>query len=134
MLRELLPLDEMCPAAGQGALAIEVRAGDASTTQAISFIDDAASRAATSCERALLNGLGGGCQVPIGAHAEFSGEQLVLTAVVASPDGRRVLRERQLDKDPQKLGKAVARELLGKGAQDILDAIYGTEAPAPEQP
>jgi len=134
MLRELLPLDEMCPAAGQGALAIEVRTGDASTTHAISFVDDAASRAATSCERALLNGLGGGCQVPIGAHAEFSGEQLVLTAVVASPDGRRVLRERQLDKDPQKLGRAVARELLGKGAQDILDAIYGTEAPAPEQP
>ena len=134
MLRELLPLDEMCPAAGQGALAIEVRTGDASTTHAISFVDDAASRAATSCERALLNGLGGGCQVPIGAHAEFSGEQLGLTAVVASPDGRRVLRERQLDKDPQKLGRAVARELLGKGAQDILDAIYGTEAPAPEQP
>src|SRR2546423_388466 len=57
MVRERLPLDEMCPAAGQGALAIEVRAGDAATAQAVLFMDDPASRATTSCERALLNGL-----------------------------------------------------------------------------
>jgi len=134
MLRERLPLDEMCPAAGQGALAIEVRAADSGTTESIAFMDDAASRATTSCERALLNGLGGGCQVPIGAHAEFSGDQLVLTAVVASPDGTRVLRERQMDREAKKLGESVAHQLLGKGAQDILDSIYGTAAPAPEQP
>jgi hydroxymethylbilane synthase len=134
MVRERLPLDEMCPAAGQGALAIEVRVGDSTTAQAISCMEDPASRATTACERALLNALGGGCQVPIGAHAEFSEEQLVLTAVVASPDGTRVLRERQLDREPQKLGESVARLLLGKGAQEILDEIYGTAAPAPEQP
>jgi hydroxymethylbilane synthase len=134
MVRERLPLDEMCPAAGQGALAIEVRAGDAATADAVLFMDDPASRATTSCERTLLNGLGGGCQVPIGAHAEFSGEQLVLTAVVASPDGTRVLRERQMDRDAKKLGESVAHQLLGKGAQEILDSIYGTAAPAPEQP
>ncbi|MFL6301303.1 MAG: hydroxymethylbilane synthase [Terriglobales bacterium] len=134
MVRERLPLDEMCPAAGQGALAIEVRAADSGTAEAIAFMDDAASRATTSCERALLNGLGGGCQVPIGAHAEFSGEQLVLTAVVASPDGTRVLRERQMDREAKKLGESVAHQLLGKGAQEILDSIYGTAAPAPEQP
>ena len=134
MVRERLPLDEMCPAAGQGALAVEIRAGDSATTGAISFMDDHAARATTSCERALLNGLGGGCQVPIGAHAEFSGDRLLLTAVVASPDGKRVLRERQMDVEPQKLGESVADLLLGKGAQDILDAIYGESAPAPEQP
>jgi hydroxymethylbilane synthase len=134
MVRERLPLDEMCPAAGQGALAIEVRAADSGTAAAIAFMDDAPSRATTSCERALLNGLGGGCQVPIGAHAEFSGEQLVLTAVVASPDGTRVLRERQMDREAKKLGESVAHQLLGKGAQEILDSIYGTAAPAPEQP
>jgi hydroxymethylbilane synthase len=134
MVRERLALDAMCPAAGQGALAVEVRMGDSATAQAISFMEDLAARATTSCERALLNGLGGGCQVPIGAHAEFSGEQLVLTAVVASPDGTRVLRERQLDREPQKLGESVAKQLLGKGAQEILDSIYGTDAPAPEQP
>jgi hydroxymethylbilane synthase len=134
MVRERLSLDEMCPAAGQGALAIEVRMGDAALAEAISFMDDAASRATTTCERALLNGLGGGCQVPIGAHAEFSGDQLVLTAVVASPDGSRVLRERQMDREPVKLGDSVASQLLGKGAQEILDSIYGTPAPTPEQP
>jgi hydroxymethylbilane synthase len=134
MVRERLSLDQMCPAAGQGALAIEVRMGDAAVTEAISFMDDAASRATTTCERALLNGLGGGCQVPIGAHAEFSGDQLLLTAVVASPDGTRVLRERQMDREPLKLGASVAEVLLGKGAQEILDAIYGTAAPMPEQP
>jgi hydroxymethylbilane synthase len=134
MVRERLPLDEMCPAAGQGALAIEVRAADSGTAEAIGFMDDAASRATTSCERALLNRLGGGCQVPIGAHAELTGEQLVLTAVVASPDGTRVLRERQMDREAKKLGESVAHQLLGKGAQEILDSIYGTAAPAPEQP
>ena len=134
MVRERLSVDQMCPAAGQGALAVEVRAEDSATAQAISFMDDGASRATTSCERAVLNGLGGGCQVPIGAHADFSGEQLVLTAVVASPDGTRVLRERQLDKEPEKLGASVAKQLLGKGAQEILDSIYGTTAPAPEEP
>jgi hydroxymethylbilane synthase len=134
MVRERLSLDQMCPAAGQGALAIEVRMGEAAVTDAISFMDDAASRTTTTCERALLNGLGGGCQVPIGAHAEFSGDQMLLTAVVASPDGTRVLRERQMDREPLKLGGSVAELLLGKGAQEILDSIYGTAAPMPEQP
>jgi hydroxymethylbilane synthase len=134
MVRERLSLDQMCPAAGQGALAIETRAGDSACASAVSFMDDAAARATTSCERALLNGLGGGCQVPIGAHAEVSGDELLLTAVVASPDGTRMLRERQLGKNPQTLGESVAGQLLGKGAQDILDSIYGAAAPTPEQP
>ncbi len=134
MVRERLSLDQVCPAAGQGALAIEVRADNSACATAVSFMDDAVSRATTSCERALLNGLGGGCQVPIGAHAEVSGDELLLTAVVASPNGTRMLRERQLGKDPQSLGDSVAGLLLGKGAQEILDSIYGSAAPAPEQP
>jgi len=134
MVRERLSLDQMCPAAGQGALAIETRSDDSACASAVSFMDDAVSRTTTACERALLNGLGGGCQVPIGAHAEVSGDELLLTAVVASPDGTRMLRERQLGKNPQSLGEAVARLLLGKGAQEILDSIYGAAAPAPEQP
>ena len=133
-IRERLSVEMMCPAAGQGALGVEVRAGDSATLQAISFMDDAASRATTSCERALLNGLGGGCQVPIGAHAEVHSSELILTAVVASPDGTQVLRERQTGRDPLKVGASVAKVLLGKGAQDILDEIYGASAPAPEQP
>jgi hydroxymethylbilane synthase len=134
LIRERLPVEAMCPAAGQGALAIEVRSGDKETISRISFMDDHAARVTTSCERALLNGLGGGCQVPIGAHATLAGKEITLIAVVAAPDGSTVLRERESGTDPLKLGEAVAKRLLGAGAQKILDQIYGAKAAAPEQP
>src|SRR5262249_46621128 len=70
IVKQVIPKDVMCPAAGQGALGIEIRAGDSVTRKHLEFLDDAAARASTSCERALLNKLGGGCQVPIGAAAE----------------------------------------------------------------
>ena len=68
-IRQVLPAEVMCPAAGQGALAIEIRAGDSVTRGCLRFLDDSAARLTTTCERALLNKLGGGCQVPIGALA-----------------------------------------------------------------
>lgn len=71
LIKYIIPAEIMCPAAGQGALAIEIREGDAATRELLAFLDDLAARAATTCERALLNRLGGGCQVPIGAFAEF---------------------------------------------------------------
>jgi len=70
LIRQIIPAEIMCPAAGQGALGIEIRAGDAATRELLAFLNDPAARAATTCERALLNRLGGGCQVPIGAFAE----------------------------------------------------------------
>jgi hydroxymethylbilane synthase len=133
-VREFFSVEAMCPAAGQGALAIEVRAGEAETLENISFLDDHTAQATTSCERALLNGLGGGCQVPIGAHASLAGQEITLTAVVAAPDGSAVLRERQSGSDALELGAAVAKRLLSAGAQKILDQIYGATAAAPEQP
>src|SRR5207248_1451979 len=69
LIKQIIPAEIMCPAAGQGALAIEVREGDSVMRQHLEFLDDPAARAATTCERALLNRLGGGCQVPIGAFA-----------------------------------------------------------------
>jgi hydroxymethylbilane synthase len=134
MVRERLSFELMCPAAGQGAMAIESRSGDNATIEVIYFMDDKSSRATTSCERALLNGLGGGCQVPIGAHASFLNKELILMAVVASPDGTQILRERGAGTDPESLGASVARRLKEAGAQRILDKIYGAAAPAPEQP
>src|ERR1700690_2533951 len=71
LVKQIIPEDVMCPAAGQGALAIEIRAGDSVTLQHLEFLNDPAARAATTCERALLSWLGGGCQVPIGAFAEM---------------------------------------------------------------
>ena len=70
LVKQIIPAEIMCPAAGQGALGIEIRQGDAATRQLLEFLSDPAARAATTCERALLNRLGGGCQVPIGAFAE----------------------------------------------------------------
>jgi hydroxymethylbilane synthase len=70
LVRQIIPVEIMCPAAGQGALGIEIRAGDAKIRELLVFLDDPDTRAATTCERALLNRLGGGCQVPIGAFAE----------------------------------------------------------------
>ena len=70
LVRQVIPAEVMTPAAGQGALGIEIRNGDAATRALLAFLDDADARAATTCERALLNKLGGGCQVPIGAFAE----------------------------------------------------------------
>src|SRR5271163_3337645 len=70
LVRQIIPVDIMCPAAGQGALAIEIREGDSGLRHEIEFLNDTAARASTTCERALLNRLGGGCQVPIGAFAE----------------------------------------------------------------
>ncbi|HWC16902.1 MAG TPA: hydroxymethylbilane synthase [Terriglobales bacterium] len=133
-IREYFGPDEVCPAAGQGALAIETRADDLGTAAALKFLDHGPTRNAIACERATLNGLGGGCQVPIGAYAQVQGRELLLQAVVASPDGRELIREQRSGSDPQKLGIEVARELLARGAQHILEAVYGREASIPQQP
>ena len=134
LVREFIPAETMCPAAGQGALGIEIRAGESATRQHLLFLNDAAARTATTCERALLHQLGGGCQVPIGAFAEARGQRLHLTAVVAHPDGSRVLREAQEGADYEKLAASVANALLARGAQQILQEVYGSAVAAPQQP
>ena len=133
-VRQVLPVELMCPAAGQGALGIESRAGDTAVREALAFLDDASARAETTCERALLGSLGGGCQVPIGANAKWESGKLHLEAVVASPDGKLLLRESAIADDPTRLGKSVAEKVLDKGAAAILDAVYGRAATQPEQP
>jgi hydroxymethylbilane synthase len=136
LIRQVIPAEIMCPAAGQGALGIEIRTGDSSTRQLLAFLDDAAARASTSCERALLNELGGGCQVPIGAFAEVHKDdgRLHLDAIVARPDGTKVLRESGEGMDPVQLGVAVGKALLKRGGDEILEEVYGQGAAAPQQP
>ena len=134
LIKETLSEDFMCPAAGQGALGIEIRAGDVEMQRHLSFLDDPAARATTTCERALLNKLGGGCQVPIGAFAEMKDHSLFLTAIVAQPDGSLILREHQSGIDPVALGEAVGDTLLQRGASKILGDVYGRNATTPEQP
>jgi len=133
-VRSILPVEVMCPAVGQGALGIEIRSSDNETRLAVAFLDHAATRSATICERALLNELGGGCQVPIGAFAESEAGQLRLTAVVARPDGSSVLREVESGSDPEELGSRVGKKLLQRGGDHILREVYGEVAAAPQQP
>ncbi|HXM64731.1 MAG TPA: hydroxymethylbilane synthase [Terriglobales bacterium] len=134
LVRQVIPSEVMCPAAGQGALGIEIRAGDSVTRQHLAFLDDAAARATTTCERALLNKLGGGCQVPIGAFAEVRDGRLHLEAIVADPDGFKVLRESRDGNDPVQLGESVGETLLQRGGDAILEAVYGQGIAMPQQP
>ena len=134
-VKEYLSENFVCPAAGQGALGIEIRMGDLQTRRHLEFLNDPAARATTTCERALLSKLGGGCQVPIGAFAEMRDGVLWLTGVVARPDGSEVLREQQAGGDPVALGEKVGETLLRRGAAQILEYVYGeTTAPVPMQP
>jgi hydroxymethylbilane synthase len=133
-IKQSISADVMCPAAGQGALGIEARAGDTGVLQALAFLDDPGARAATACERALLGRLGGGCQVPIGALAEVRNGHLHLQAVVARPDGSEVLRESADGDDPLHLGELVGDALLHRGGRAILEAIYGQEMALPQPP
>jgi hydroxymethylbilane synthase len=114
--------EEMLPAVGQGALGIETRADDAATNALVSRLDDRHTRAAVTAERALLRSLGGGCQVPIAAHATVGGGRLRIDGLVAALDGSRVLRE-SLEGDAgeaQRVGEGLAARLLDRGAGELL--------------
>jgi hydroxymethylbilane synthase len=133
-VRSYFDTREMCPAVGQGALAIEIRAGDSAMRGELAFFDSPSDHAATDCERAVLRSLGGGCQVPIGAHATVTDGEVSVTAVVADPIGTAVLREGGTGNDPERLGRSVGEMLLKRGAAKILEQVYGTTAATPEQP
>jgi len=120
---EWLPLETMLPAPGQGALAVQCRAGDAPLLTLLAAIDDPGTRAATGAERAFLRALGGGCTAPVGAYAEAVWPGLVrMETLVASPDGGDVVRVKG-EGEPEELGERLAREALGAGADSILRAI-----------
>ena len=118
-------IDQMCPAAGQGALGIEIRGDDAGAREAIARLDERATHLAVRAERAVLRRLGGGCQVPIAAHAFAEDGRLSLRGLVASLDGSHLIRAEAKGSasDPEALGAVVAKDLLQQGAQGILDTI-----------
>jgi hydroxymethylbilane synthase len=116
------------PAIGQGALGIEGRTDDAFLREVLSGLEHAATRTMVIAERALLHRLQGGCQVPIAAHATVNGSEIVLDGLVASVDGKEVIRDRVhgTTADPHAAGIQLAERLIGRGAERILHAIYGT--------
>jgi hydroxymethylbilane synthase len=118
-ITELLDPAVMCPAAGQGALAIETR-DDGGAQEIARKLDHAETRAAVTAERALLAVLEGGCQVPVGAYAQLEGSSIHLRAIVASLDGQRVIRDSLCGEEPIALGHELGRRLLAAGARNIL--------------
>ena len=133
-VRSRVSEDVMCPAVGQGALAIEIRRDDRQTQTLLIFLNHADTREAIECERALLGALGGGCQVPIGAYAQKQEGRLHLRAMVGRPDGSEILREHASGNDAEKLGRETAQSLLRRGAEQILKDVYAQEVAVPKQP
>ena len=121
-IAEILPAEQMCPAVGQGALAIETRAG----FDEVAMLDHAETHTAVLAERAVLGALGGGCQVPIGAYATVSENRLHIVAIVAAPDGTQVIRAEAEGPatEASEIGARVAADLLDRGARQILQAVY----------
>lgn len=121
-ITEYLPLDEMVPDPGQGALAVEIRSDDEQVASLVSELDHAATHAAATAERSFLQQLGGGCRMPIGAFAEMSMNTLKLRGVIASLDGRRIIRG-DSNAEPARashLGIHLANQLLSEGGAEIL--------------
>ena len=117
--------DQICPAVGQGALAIEIRKGDHRVEHAVSLFDHRATHQAIRAERAMLRQLGGGCQLPIAGYAAPEAGGLRLTGVVASIDGTQVIRASSSGSmdDPASLGAEVAALLQAQGATAILHSF-----------
>lgn len=116
------PLDarEFLPAPGQGVIGLECRLRDAELGAAVAPLHHAPTHRAVVAERGFLAALGGGCNVPLGAHAFAEGGALRLRAFVSDPDGRRPLHAEAAGADPAELGRAAADDLLGRGAAALL--------------
>jgi hydroxymethylbilane synthase len=128
----LLPVELCVPAPGQGIIAVEIRQGDARTAEMIRPIDDANASVALRAERTVVDRLGGGCQMPIGAFAQIaSADTLSITSIVVSTDGSRSVRAtlQGSAQAPEQLGRRAADTLLAEGAESILAAARGAMSP-----
>jgi len=122
-IRSRLSLEESLPAPGQGALGIECLASRTDLLHTLAPLGDAASALCVRAERAVSRALGGSCALPLGAYAVMRNGRLSLTALVASADGRRVVRAQAEGADPEEVGAAAARALRDQGADEILQSL-----------
>jgi hydroxymethylbilane synthase len=126
-ITQWLPLDTLLPAPGQGALAVQCRSEDQETLSLLAALEDPPTRAAATAERAFLSGLGGGCAVPVAAYAVPTNQDgqilIALHGLVASSDGRSIVRVRGKGADPVALGMQMAQEALAQGASEILARV-----------
>lgn len=123
-ISEYLPTTLMLPAVGQGAIAIEIREEDDATRRLLDPLNDQETMIAVQAERAFLKTLEGDCRAPIAAYAEVHGQNLKITGMIASPDGRELIRDRMEGniRESVSLGESLAKQLLGHGGREILRA------------
>jgi hydroxymethylbilane synthase len=126
---QLLDESVMLPAPAQGVIAIQIRSGDRATAAAVAPLNDDVATAEAIAERALLEGLGGGCLVPVGARARVENGILSLVAYVGHPEGRPSFRSSASGPMARasELGRALAATMLGQGARPILDEVRSME-------
>jgi hydroxymethylbilane synthase len=120
---EWLSLEQMLPAPGQGALAVQCRARDQATLNLLAALEDPSTRKAVTAERAFLSGLGGGCSVPVAAYAKVESQAskvIQLTGLVISEDGRRAIHVNRAGTEAQLLGNELAQRAIAQGASEIL--------------
>ncbi|CDO01725.1 Porphobilinogen deaminase [Oceanobacillus picturae] len=123
LITEYLEPDVCVPAVGQGALAIECREDDQELHTLLDLINDQYTTITVTAERTFLHLLEGGCQVPIGGYAYLDKEEIVLTALVGTPDGKTILKEVVRGTDPYKVGEEAARLLADQGAKEIVERV-----------
>lgn len=135
-ITEILPAEISLPAVGQGALGLEIRATDQKMHDLVGPMSHRPSVLTIGAERAFLARLGGGCQVPIAAHAELNGDQLRLKALVAAPDGTVMVRGEREGPSilAEGIGIGLAEDLLRRGADRILQELSGISFEPPAAP
>ena len=121
-----IDIEDILPAVGQGALGIEIHSDNKIVDEILQSIHHEETYKAVLAERAFLRTLEGGCQVPIGAFAEVKPNGIYLDGLVGALDGSLTFRKkiRGSSKEPEKVGKALAKDLIKAGAKEILDEIY----------
>ncbi|MGS2642628.1 hydroxymethylbilane synthase [Streptosporangium sp. LJ11] len=121
-ISQIFEVEEMLPAPGQGALAVECRSDRSDLVELLSVLDDARTRAAVTAERAVLNALEAGCAAPVGAYSAENGPDLILTAAVVAVDGRRAVRKSTAGSSsaPMDLGRDLAAEMIAEGAGTLI--------------
>lgn len=123
VISDYLPFDVCVPAVGQGALAVECREDDDELRQWLSRLNDEQTERAVRAERAFLQQMEGGCQVPIAGYAEVKEGTVRLTALVASPDGKEMYKEIVTGADPEAVGRQAAAVLIEQGAKALIERV-----------
>lgn len=123
LITEYLEPEVCVPAVGQGALAIECREDDDELRELLAKINDEYTTKTVTAERTFLHLLEGGCQIPIGGYAYLQGNEMILTALVGTPDGKTILKEVVRGTDPVAVGKEAADKLISQGAKEIVDQV-----------